>query len=153
MNNPLCALLGIEFPLLAFSHCRDVVAAVTNAGGFGVLGASSHTPEQLELELKWIDEHVGGRPYGVDVLIPENMAGADGSIGEEGLRAQLPAAHKQFTMALHGPLRRAASISTIPHVTSRRVNLLPETTDRLLDVAFAHPISLIANALGVPPPG
>jgi len=100
VNNPLCALLGIEFPLLAFSHCRDVVAAVTNAGGFGVLGASSHTPEQLELELKWIDEHVGGRPYGLDVLIPENMAGADGSIGEEGLRAQLPAAHKHFTVAL-----------------------------------------------------
>ena len=55
MKTPLCDLLGIEFPLFAFSHCRDVVAAVTNAGGFGVLGASRHTPEELELELKWID--------------------------------------------------------------------------------------------------
>ena len=150
MNNPLCALLGIEFPLLAFSHCRDVVAAVTNAGGFGVLGASSHTPEQLELELKWIDEHVGGRPYGLDVLIPENMAGADGSIGEEGLRAQLPAAHKHFTMALMARHGMQVDFDD-PAFTSRRVNLLPETTDRLLDVAFAHPIRLIANALGVPP--
>ena len=150
MNNPLCALLGIEFPLLAFSHCRDVVAAVTNAGGFGVLGASSHTPEQLELELKWIDEHVGGRPYGLDVLIPENMAGADGSIGEEGLRAQLPAAHKHFTMALMARHGMQVDFDD-PAFTSRRVNLLPETTERLLDVAFAHPIRLIANALGVPP--
>ena len=78
MKTPLCELLCIEFPLFAFSHFRDVVAAVTNAGGFGVLGASRHTPEELELELKWIDEHVHGRPYGVDILIPENMVGRDG---------------------------------------------------------------------------
>jgi NAD(P)H-dependent flavin oxidoreductase YrpB (nitropropane dioxygenase family) len=150
VKNALCEMLGIEFPLLAFSHCRDVVAAVTNAGGFGVLGASSHTPGQLDLELKWIDEHVAGRPYGLDVLIPENMAGADGSIGEDALRAQLPAAHKQFArdlMSRHG----IAVDYDDPVFMSRRVNILPETTDRLLDVAFAHPIRLIANALGVPP--
>ena len=80
MKTPLCELLGIEFPLFAFSHCRDVVAAVSNAGGFGVLGASRHTPEELELELKWIDEHVHGRPYGVDILIPENMVGRDENV-------------------------------------------------------------------------
>jgi len=79
MKNALCGMLGIDFPLRAFSHCRDVVDALTNAGGFGVLGASSHTPAQLDFELKWIDEHVAGRPYGLDVLIPENMAGADGT--------------------------------------------------------------------------
>jgi NAD(P)H-dependent flavin oxidoreductase YrpB (nitropropane dioxygenase family) len=53
-------MLGIEFPLFAFSHCCDVVAAVSRAGGFGVLDASSHTSEQLEYELKWIDAHVDG---------------------------------------------------------------------------------------------
>ena len=63
MKTPICDMLGIDLPLLAFSHCRDVVAAVTNAGGFGVLGASTHTPEQLEHELAWIDDHVNGRPY------------------------------------------------------------------------------------------
>ena len=64
-------MLGIEFPLLAFSHCRDVVAAVSRAGGFGVLGATAHSPESIEQELKWIDDHVDGKPYGLDVLIPE----------------------------------------------------------------------------------
>src|SRR5258708_35290930 len=74
MRTPICDMLGIELPLLAFSHCRDVVAAVTNAGGFGVLGASMHTPEQLEHELAWADDHVGGRPDGADPLVPESVA-------------------------------------------------------------------------------
>ena len=76
MKSPICDMLGIEFPLLAFSHCRDVVAAVSRAGGFGVLGATSHSPETIEQELKWIDDHVDGKPYGLDVLIPENISTA-----------------------------------------------------------------------------
>ena len=67
-------MLGIDFPLIAFSHCRDVVAAVSRAGGFGVLGATAFRPDQLELELKWIDEHIDGKRYGIDVLIPENLS-------------------------------------------------------------------------------
>ena len=51
MHTPLCDELGIEFPIFAFTHCRDVVAAVSKAGGFGVLGAVGFTPEQLEVEL------------------------------------------------------------------------------------------------------
>ena len=74
MKSPICAMLGIEFPLVAFSHCRNVVAEVSKAGGFGVLGATGFTPKSLELELKWIDDNCGGRPYGIDVLIPENIA-------------------------------------------------------------------------------
>ena len=75
MRSAVCDLLGIDFPLLAFSHCRDVVAAVTNAGGFGVLGASSHSPDDLDVELHWIDEHTGGRPYGADILVPARVVG------------------------------------------------------------------------------
>jgi NAD(P)H-dependent flavin oxidoreductase YrpB (nitropropane dioxygenase family) len=77
MKTPLCDRLGIEFPIFAFTHCRDVVAAVSNAGGFGVLGAVGFTPEQLEIELKWIDEHVGDKPYGVDIVIPGKYEGMD----------------------------------------------------------------------------
>ena len=67
--------LGIEFPIFAFSHCRDVVAAVSKAGGFGVLGAVAFSPDQLEIELDWIDEHVGDRPYGVDIIVPAKYIG------------------------------------------------------------------------------
>ena len=71
MKSELCDKLGIEFPLFAFSHCRNVISEVSKAGGFGVLGATGHTPESLEVELSWIDEHVDGKPYGVDILEPE----------------------------------------------------------------------------------
>ena len=75
MHTSLCDRFGIEFPIFAFTHCRDVVAAVSKAGGFGVLGAVGFPPEQLEVELKWIDEHVGDRPYGVDIVIPGKYEG------------------------------------------------------------------------------
>ena len=73
MNSRLCAKLGIEFPLFAFSHCRNVVVEVSKAGGFGVLGAVGLTPENLEQELNWIDENIDGKPYGIDLLIPNRM--------------------------------------------------------------------------------
>jgi hypothetical protein len=62
MKSPICAMLGIEFPLLAFSRCRDVVAAVSRAGGFGVPGTTAHSPESIEQEL--IDDHDDGKPDG-----------------------------------------------------------------------------------------
>ena len=75
MASGICEQFGIDFPLFAFSHCRDVVAAVTNTGGFGVLGATAYTPEQLDRELAWIDEHVGGKPYGADIIVPAKIRG------------------------------------------------------------------------------
>ena len=90
--------------MLAFSHCRDVVASVTRSGGFGVFGAAGCTPEQLETELAWIDAHVDGRPYGVDLLVPENLSvrtKAGATLGD--LAAQVPAGHRAF---VHDLLRR-----------------------------------------------
>ena len=70
-------MLGVEFPICAFSHCRDVVAAVSNAGGFGILGAVAHSPQRLETELTWIEEQTGGKPYGVDLLLPPKYVGVE----------------------------------------------------------------------------
>ncbi len=70
MDNPLCDMFGIDVPVFAFSHCRDVVAAVSKAGGFGVLGMARMGPDRLREELKWIDDHIEGKPYGIDVLMP-----------------------------------------------------------------------------------
>ena len=91
-------LLDIEFPIFAFSHCRDVVAAVTRAGGFGVLGALAYTPEELEVELSWIDDHCDGKPYGVDLVMPDNYVGKGGgaAASEAALRAMIPAEHTAF---------------------------------------------------------
>ena len=95
MRTPICERLGIEAPIFAFSHCRDVVVEVTKAGGFGVLGAVTHSPEQLERELKWIDEHVGGRPYGVDVLIPV-VYDREAEASTEEVIDLIPAEQRQF---------------------------------------------------------
>src|SRR5215471_2724153 len=73
MQTQLARDLGLEFPIFAFSHCRDVVAAVTRAGGMGVLGALYFTPEEPEIELNWIDEHCDGKPYGVDLVMPAKV--------------------------------------------------------------------------------
>ena len=54
MQTPMTDMFGIDVPIFAFTHCRDVVAAVTKAGGLGVLGAVAHSPEQLEIDLEWI---------------------------------------------------------------------------------------------------
>lgn len=106
MHSPLCATLGIAFPLFAFSHCRDVVAAVSKAGGFGVFGAGSSSPEELEIELRWIDAHVDGRPYGVDLLIPENLAiRTEAGTSNRDLMARIPNGHQAFVrdlLARHG---------------------------------------------------
>lgn len=149
MQNRLCALTGAEFPLFAFSHCRDVVAAVSRAGGFGVLGCSSFGAEELEQELAWIDAHVGGRPYGVDILFPQTQSAAPGMDLNDYLRA-IPEAQKHFVaelMAHHG-------IAMTPEETVRRTlpPTAPDSADALLDVVFRHPIKLVANALGVAPP-
>ena len=150
MKSPICKMLGIEFPLLAFSHCRDVVAAVSRAGGFGVLGATVHSPETIEQELKWIDDRVDGKPYGVDVLIPENISTAgEKNVTWKSLEARIPQAHRDYTKNL---LRKYDIDLTTSNVADNQPQPFDATRAlELLDVSFRHPIRLIANALGVPP--
>jgi NAD(P)H-dependent flavin oxidoreductase YrpB (nitropropane dioxygenase family) len=150
MHNELCAMTGAEFPLFAFSHCRDVVVAVSRAGGFGVLGGSGFTPQQLEIELAWIDAHVDGKPYGVDVLIPEHLPAEALTATPAQLAAAIPARYWEFTVEL---LRQyGVELKPEEAATSEAITFLPAAGERLLDVAFRHPIRLIANALGIAPP-
>src|SRR5207302_251697 len=150
MKSPICDMLGIEFPLLAFSHCRDVVAAVSRAGGFGMLGATVHTPETLEHELKWIDEHADGKPYGIDVLIPENISTAgEKDVTWNSLEARVPQAHRDYTRSLLKKYDIELTTTSVPDDQPQPFD--GKTALELLEVSFRHPIRLIANALGVPP--
>ena len=155
MNSKLCKDLGIEFPLFAFSHCRDVVAAVTKAGGMGVLGATNLSGEELEIELNWIDSQVNGLPYGVDLIVPNNFVGKGEDLTDEQMLEKIPQSHKDFANSIlekHG-------IKVDPdELESDRVNHLgfgknmtPEGASESLRVAFNHPIKMIVNALGMPP--
>ncbi len=141
-------MVGCEFPLFAFSHCRDVVAAVSRAGGFGVLGAVSYTPEQLEAELRWIDDNIEGKPYGVDVLIPEVQA-VDHAVTSDEIVAAIPAQYRDMTRKI----LEDAGVNpdgTDPLGGSQRPNT--SLGAELLEVSFNHPVRLIANALGTAPP-
>jgi len=154
MHTEICDLLGIEFPIFAFSHCRDVVAAVSRAGGFGVLGAVGFPPDQLEVELKWIDEHVGDKPYGVDIVIPgkyEGMGEVDPEKLEGMLQAMIPKEHREFVqkvLADHG-------VPKLPEGEKPVNELLgwtAATATPQVEVALKHDkVKLIANALGTPP--
>src|SRR5664280_3366216 len=154
MNTEICQKLGIEFPIFAFTHCRDVVAAVTNAGGIGVLGAIAFTPKQLEVELTWIDEHVGDKPYGVDIVIPakyEGMDEMDPDKLEAQIRALVPAEHKEFALRILAD----HYVPELPEEDRRSNGMIGWTAAHaagLVDVALRHPnVKLVANALGTPP--
>ncbi|HYC21103.1 MAG TPA: nitronate monooxygenase family protein [Candidatus Bathyarchaeia archaeon] len=153
MRTRITQMLGIDFPIFAFTHCRDVAAAVSSAGGVGVLGAVAHTPEQLDVDLKWIRERTGGRPFGVDLLIPRKYAGKDeGGLGAADLKSMLPDEHRQWIDALlerYGvpPMPGEAKTERV----DRKLAVDPKSMAPLIDVAFEHGIGLFASALGSPP--
>jgi NAD(P)H-dependent flavin oxidoreductase YrpB (nitropropane dioxygenase family) len=151
MRTRVCDLFGVDLPIFAFSHCRDVVAAVSRAGGMGVLGALAFSPEQLEVELKWIDEHVDGKPYGVDVVMPAKYEGSSGGgdVTKEMLEQMIPPGHRKFLEEL---LTRF-EVPALPE-GERPESLLGWTQSggrAHVDVALRHPIKLLVNALGPPP--
>ena len=155
MRTPICEQLDIEFPIFAFSHCRDVVAAVSRAGGYGVLGALAYTPDQLEIELNWIDEHVDGKPYGVDIVMPAKYVGKGG--GKEAsitsLDALIPEEHRQFVDELldeyHVPPLPPDLEGGVVKAAGLNVD---EEGPGQVEVSLQHPVSLLVNALGPVPP-
>lgn len=154
MKNRICDMLDIEFPLIAFTHCRDVVVAVSKAGGLGVLGAAGTPPEQLEIELTWIDEHIDGLPYGVDLIVPNKMIGREEKLSRGDMIAMVPEEHRKYARDILEDFDIDASDikgDALKAGTGLGTNLSLSGAEVLLDVAFSHPIKLIANALGVPP--
>ncbi len=161
MKTAITEMFGIDVPIVAFTHCRDVVAAVCKAGGMGVLGAVAHTDEQLEIDLAWIEAEVGNRPYGVDMIVPAKYAGSDqGGVSMGDIRALIPAEHIAFV----DELLRRYDVPTLPDDSRRRDSSLSGSgadtapvpfsanqADSQLEIALAHRTAIVVNALGPPP--
>ncbi|MEQ1785617.1 MAG: nitronate monooxygenase [Acidimicrobiales bacterium] len=160
MRTTVTELLDIEFPILAFSHCRDVVAAVSKAGGLGVLGAVAHSPEQLEIDLAWIEAEIGERPYGVDLIVPAKYAGdEDGGYTIADIRQLIPAEQQEFV----DDILRRYEVPELPAddapsggrgLTRAGGGAAPfsaATAGPQLEIALAHRTAFVANALGPPP--
>jgi NAD(P)H-dependent flavin oxidoreductase YrpB (nitropropane dioxygenase family) len=154
-------MLGIEHPLLAFSHSERVVVAVSRAGGLGVLGAAQLTAEELERKLAWLEGELGDTPFGVDLLLPSTYEGADeGGLDRDALVAQVPMAHRRFVadlLAEHGVPELEEGHTFGQYVDGHG---LPVTgnhtytandTAPLLEVCVRSKMALFANALGVAP--
>ena len=153
MKSRICDMLGIEFPLLAFSHCRDVVVAVSKAGGMGVFGAVSLPPEKLKEELNWIDEHVDGMPYGIDLIVPNKYEGKGEDFSTDQILSAVPQGHRDFAKEILTDYNiDTEGLDNISEGAKQfRKSLSDEGAATSLEVAFEHPIKLVANALGVPP--
>ncbi|MGH8798438.1 MAG: nitronate monooxygenase, partial [Caldimonas sp.] len=153
MNSRLCEMFGIDVPVFAFSHCRDVVVEVSKAGGMGVLGMARMSPERLKEDLKWIDAHIDGRPYGIDVLMPTTYQDA-GTLKFDAEHL-FPKEHLDFVRdmldAAAVPPLPAADAETIAKDLVQQFNFTPQESAQMIEIAMQHPIRLIVNALGSPP--
>jgi NAD(P)H-dependent flavin oxidoreductase YrpB (nitropropane dioxygenase family) len=150
MHTALAQDLGLDFPVFAFTHCRDVAAAVSKAGGLGVLGVAGHSAENLKMELEWIENEVEGKPFGVDLLLPAKFVGSDrGGFDAGQLDERIPAEHHEFVDRLldqHGVPPLPAGEKLAPEFSVGY-----ENQRDVIELVFQHPISLIASALGPPP--
>ena len=150
-------MLDLEFPIFAFSHCRDVVAAVSKAGGLGVLGAVAHTPEALDVDLRWIEDEIGDKPYGVDLIIPAKYAGdEDGGYTTDDLIKMIPAEHREFV----DDILARYEVPPMPDDEGSRGRGLgrggaapfsANAAGPQIEVALSHRTAFVANALGPPP--
>lgn len=152
MRTDLAKRFGIDLPIFAFSHCRDVIAAVTNAGGMGVLGAAWMTPDELQMSIDWIKERVDGKPFGVDLVFPGT--GGDEKEPQEYLK-QIPQTHVDFVKTLLDD----AGIPDIPSDVrddfmadyARKMAMTNKKSKAQLDISLDNSVSFIVGALGVTP--
>jgi NAD(P)H-dependent flavin oxidoreductase YrpB (nitropropane dioxygenase family) len=149
MRTKLAEDLGLEFPIFAFTHCRDVAAAVSKAGGLGVLGVAGHSTRNLEMELAWIEKEVGDKPYGVDLLLPTRFVGSGEKFDAAQLDAMIPDEHRRFL----DDLLDRYDVPPLPEgvTPSPEFAVGYEQQRDVIELVFRHPIRLIASALGPPP--
>lgn len=153
MQTELSRKLGVEHAVFGFTPFPAVAAAISRAGGFGVLGAVRYTaPDDLRRDLDWIEAHVDGRLYGLDVVMPAKKVEGpkDRTLTEADIEAMIPEGHRQFvrdTLAKHGVPELAEGEASGWRITG----WMEQVARTQLDVAFDYPIRLLANALGSPP--
>jgi len=145
LHTKLCDILGIEFPIVAFTHCKDVAAAVINAGAFAVYGATPHTPDEIAADIKWIRDRVGGKPIGIDLLLPAS-APPSGTIDE--LRAQIPEEHRTFVEGIKERYQIPDPKNEVEHFQLGWIS--QEKTRRQLDVVLEERVQVLAFGLGSP---
>jgi NAD(P)H-dependent flavin oxidoreductase YrpB (nitropropane dioxygenase family) len=144
MHTRICEEYGCEVPIVAFAHTKDVIAAVTNAGGIGVLGVNALTPEEIRSDIRWIRERVGNKPFGIDFLLSASYI--EGS--PEELESQIPQGHWDF---IDGVMREhnIPEPKTLEPYGVARVDLLRKARAKF-DVLIEENVPIFASGMGSP---
>jgi len=145
LRTKLCDMLGIEYPIVAFTHCKDVAVAVINAGAFAVYGGAPRTPDELAADIRWIRERIGGRPFGVDLLLPQ--ASPPAATIEE-IKAQIPESHRAFAQQIKEKYNIPPPKGEIE--LYKLGWLSKEGTTRQLEVVLEERVPVLAFGLGSP---
>lgn len=145
LHTRLCEQYGAEVPIVAFAHTKDVIAAVSNAGGIGILGATSSTPEELRSSIRWIRERIGNKPFGIDLLVPASFVEGN----REDLEAMIPQGHRDFVQALKRDNNLPDPKTTGGQGGSGNPNLLRHARE-LIEVLFEEKVPIFASGLGSP---
>jgi NAD(P)H-dependent flavin oxidoreductase YrpB (nitropropane dioxygenase family) len=148
MRTELCDRFGIDYPIFVFTPSEKVAAAVSKAGGLGVLGCVRfNDADDLENVLQWMDENTGGKPYGVDIVMPAKVP-TEGTAGD--INKLIPQSHRDFVAKTLADL----GVPPLPDDEARNEGVLGwlhSVARSHVEVALKHPVKLIANALGSPP--
>ena len=143
LHTRLCEEYGCEYPIVAFAHTRDVIAAASNAGGIGVLGCSTHTIEEMRADIKWIKERVGDRPFGADITIPSSYVRGN----QEELEEQVPQGHRDWVEQLMRDNQIADPKGPPPEDV--RLRGLRDTRTKL-EIMMEERIPIFASGMGSP---
>ncbi|MEH7098086.1 NAD(P)H-dependent flavin oxidoreductase [Neobacillus vireti] len=155
IKNAICEEYSMKVPVFAFTHSPDVVIAVSNAGGMGVLGASGMTPEEFDRAMQKITEACPGKSFGVDLILPNKYVGMEeGGLTLEALQKHIPQGHKDFLNHLleDYEVSEIEDRQKADSLTSKAGSSVSLSGARaLVNVAFNYPIKLLVNALGIFP--
>lgn len=148
MRTELCDRFDIDYPIFVFTPSEKVAAAVTRAGGMGVLGCVRfNDADDLEAVLNWMDANTDGKPYGVDIVMPAKVP-TEGTTVD--INKFIPQTHRDFVAKTLADL----GVPPLPDGGAGSEGVLGwlhSVARSHVEVALGHRISLIANALGSPP--
>jgi len=106
LRTPLCDLLGIEYPIISAGMGGPagptLAAAVSNAGGLGVIGGTAMSPDRLRQAIQKA-RSLTDRPFGVDLLLPSDLlrqSGIDHTDSSSSGKFEIPQRHREFVESL-----------------------------------------------------
>ncbi|MEM7273085.1 MAG: nitronate monooxygenase [Actinomycetota bacterium] len=146
LHTPLCDRLGIDVPIISAGMGPvagpALVAAVSNAGGLGVLGCTSMTPEEVRAVIRQTRE-LTDRPFGVDLILPARIDQGGVTMGD--VAEMIPAEHREAA-------RRIADDLGVEPPTGAPTdrNALGTDAEAQIDVIAEEQVPVFVGALGSP---